>query len=108
MTDQPPLAAAAAAARAISPPGIRVRPWRDERDYSAMIEVFHAARDVDGTGWDMSVEALVADLRGLGIRAQDSILIADAGDSVVGWSRAFDFGASPDEGRLLMHSGQVE
>jgi GNAT superfamily N-acetyltransferase len=72
-----------------------------------MIDVFHAARVIDGTGWELTVESLQADLRGLGLRPETSILIAEAGGAVVGWSRAYDFGCSPREGRLLMHSGQV-
>jgi GNAT superfamily N-acetyltransferase len=108
VTDQLPLVAALAAARAVAPPGVEIRPWRDERDYAAMIEVFHHARVVDGTGWELSVDGLVSDLRALGTRAEDSILIADVDGGMVGWIRIWDFGRSPDEGRQLMHSGQVE
>ena len=108
MTDQLPFVAALAAARAVAPPGIAIRPWRDERDYAAMIEVFHHARIVDGTGWELSVDGLVSDLRALGARAQDSIMIAEVDGRMVGWIRVWDFGRSPDEGRQLMHSGQVE
>jgi mycothiol synthase len=106
--DQPPLVAALAAARAGVPPGIEIRAWRDERDYAAMIDVFHRARIVDGTGWELSAESLAGDLRMLGTRAADTIVIAAAEERVVGWVRVWDFGRSPDEGRLLMHSGQVE
>jgi ribosomal protein S18 acetylase RimI-like enzyme len=107
-TDQLPLVAALAAARAVAPPGIEIRPWRDERDYAAMIEVYHHAQGVDGTGWEMSVDGLVSDLRALGTRAQDSIVVAEADGRMVGWIRVWDFGRSPDEGRQLMHAGQVE
>jgi mycothiol synthase len=108
MTDQLPLAAAVATARSAAPPGVDVRPWRDERDYDAMIEVFHRARIIDGTGWELSVDGLTSDLRALEIRPEDSILIAMVDDRVVGWIRTWDFGRSPDEGRLLMHSGQID
>jgi mycothiol synthase len=108
MTDQLPLAAALAAARATAPAGIEIRPWHDERDYDAMVEVFHRARTIDGTGWELSVEGLASDLRALGIRAQDSILLATVDERTVGWIRAWDYGRSPDEGRLLMHSGQID
>jgi mycothiol synthase len=108
MTDQLPLAAAVLTARAAAPPGVEVRPWRDERDYDAMIEVFHRARIIDGTGWELSVDGLTSDLRALEIRPEDSILIALVDDRVVGWIRTWDFGRSPDEGRLLMHSGQID
>jgi mycothiol synthase len=108
MTDQLPLVAALAAARAVAPPGVEIRPWRDERDYVAMIDVFHRARVVDGTGWELSVDGLVSDLRALETRAEDSIVVADVDGRMVGWIRIWDFGRSPDEGRQLMHSGQVE
>ncbi|HEX2756776.1 MAG TPA: GNAT family N-acetyltransferase [Candidatus Limnocylindrales bacterium] len=107
MTDQPPLAAALANARAAAPPGVEIRPWRAQGDFTAMVEVFHHARVVDGTSWDLSVEGLVADIRGMGLRPEDSILLAVVDGQVVGWTRTWDFGRSPDEGRLLMHSGQV-
>ena len=107
-TDQPPLVAALAAARAVAPPGVVLRSWRDERDYDAMIEVFHRARVVDGTGWELSTDGLVSDLRALATRPQDSILVAEVDGRMVGWIRVWDFGCSPDEGRQLMHSGQVE
>ena len=108
VTDRAPLTAALAEARAIAPPGIHIRPWRDDADFSSMVDVFHAARVIDGTGWELTAGSLAADLRSVGIRPQDTILIAEAEDGgVVGWSRAYDFGASPDEGRLLMHSGHV-
>jgi len=108
MTDQLPLVAALAAARAVAPPGVELRPWRDASDYDAMIEVFHRARIVDGTGWELSADGLIADIRALGTRPEDSILIAEVDDRVIGWIRAWDFGVAPDEGRLLMHSGQID
>jgi mycothiol synthase len=108
MTDQLPLAAALSTARAAAPPGVDIRPWRDERDYDAMIEIFHRARIVDGTGWELSADGLASDLRALEIRPEDSILIAMVEDRAVGWIRTWDFGRSPDEGRLLMHSGQID
>ncbi|MEA2547843.1 MAG: mycothiol synthase [Chloroflexota bacterium] len=107
-TDQPPLVAALAAARAIAPPGVELRSWRDERDYDAMVDIFHRARVVDGTGWELSTDGLIADLRALSTRPQDSILVAEVAGRMVGWIRVWDFGCSPDEGRQLMHSGQVE
>jgi len=108
MTDQPPLVAALAAARAVAPPSVTIRRWRDERDYAAMIAVFHRARDVDGTGWELSVEGLVSDLRALEARAEDTIVVAEIDGQMVGWTRVWDFGRSPDEGRQLMHSGYVD
>jgi mycothiol synthase len=107
-TDQPPLVAALAGARAVAPPDVVLRSWRDERDYDAMIEVFHRARVIDGTGWELSTDGLVSDLRALATRPQDSILVAEVDGRMVGWIRVWDFGCSPDEGRQLMHSGQVE
>src|SRR6185369_4917861 len=100
-TDQLPLAAALAAARAVAPPGVELRSWRDEHDYDAMVDIFHRARVVDGTGWELSTDGLVADLRALATRPEDSILIAEADGRMVGWIRAWDFGCSPDEGRQL-------
>ena len=108
MTDQLPLVAALATSRASAPPGVEIRAWRDPGDYAAMIDVFHRARVVDGTGWQLSVDGLVSDLRALGIRPQDSIMIAEVDGTVVGWIRVWDWGRSPDEGRLLMHSGQID
>lgn len=109
VTDRPPLTTALAEARAIAPPGIRIRPWRDDADYAAIVDVFHAARTIDGTGWELTASSLAADIRSVGTRPEDSILIAEAeGGRLAGWSRAYDFGASPDEGRLLMHSGHVD
>ena len=96
--DQLPLTAALAAARVAAPGGVAIRAWRDERDYDAMIELFHRARIVDGTGWELSADGLAADLRALGIRAADSILIADIDGRMAGWIRVWDFGRSPDEG----------
>jgi mycothiol synthase len=107
-TDQLPLSAALGAARAAAPAGVAIRPWRDERDYDAMMEVFHRARIVDGTGWELSVDGIISDLRALGTRAEDSIIIAEVDGRMAGWIRVWDFGRSPDEGRLLMHSGQVD
>jgi ribosomal protein S18 acetylase RimI-like enzyme len=107
-TQDPPLVAALAVARAAAPPGVEIRAWRDDGDFAAMIDVFHRARVVDGTGWELSEAALKSDLRGLGIRPEDSILLAVAEGRIVGWIRAYDFGRSPDEGRSLMHSGQVD
>jgi mycothiol synthase len=107
-THEPPLVAALAAAHAIVPAGIVIRPWRDERDYAAMIDVFHRARLIDGTGWELSEASLASDLRGLGIRPEESILLAIEDGRTVGWVRAYDFGCAPDEGRILMHSGQVD
>jgi mycothiol synthase len=108
MTDQLPFAAALAAARAAAPAGVEIRAWRDAHDYDAMVEVFHRARTIDATGWELSVEGLASDLRALELRPQDSILIATVNERTVGWIRVWDFGLSPDEGRLLMHSGQID
>jgi ribosomal protein S18 acetylase RimI-like enzyme len=107
-TDQPPIAAALAAARSMAPPGVAIRAWRDEDDYRAMVDVFHRARVVDGTNWDLSVEAIAADVRAFGSRPEESILIATVDGAAIGWTRYWDFGRSPDEGRLLMHSGHVD
>lgn len=107
-TDQPPPAPALAAARAIAPPGIEIRPWRERADYDAMVEVFHAARAVDGSSWELTADSLDADVRGFGFVPEASILLAEQGSRVVGWSRAWDFGLAPDDGRLLTHAGHVE
>jgi GNAT superfamily N-acetyltransferase len=108
ITHEPPLVAALAAARAKAPAGTTIRAWQDRADYAAMIDVFHRARVTDGTGWELSEAGLASDLRGLGIRPQDTILLAVEAGRVVGWIRVWDFGCSPDEGRSLMHSGQIE
>ncbi|HLO36228.1 MAG TPA: GNAT family N-acetyltransferase, partial [Candidatus Deferrimicrobium sp.] len=55
-----------------------------------------------------SADAIASDLRALEVRPEDSILVADVDGRMVGWIRVWDFGRSPDEGRLLMHSGQVD
>jgi mycothiol synthase len=107
-TDQPPLAAALSVAQALAPAGVEIRRWAGDADYDAMVDVFHAARRLDGTGWELSAAALASDLRGLGIRPEESILIATIDDRVIGWIRAYDFGRAPDEGRVLMHSGQID
>lgn len=107
-TDQPPIAAALAAARSMAPRGVSIRPWQTDGDYDAMVEVFHRARVVDGTNWDLSVEGIAADVRAFASRPQDSILLATVDGRAVGWTRFWDFGRSPDEGRLLTHSGQVD
>lgn len=107
-TDQPPIAAALATARSIAPLGVTIRAWQSDDDYRAMVEVFQRARVVDGTTWDVSVEGLVADVRAFGSRPNESILIATVAGAVIGWARFWDFGCSPDEGRLLMHSGQID
>jgi GNAT superfamily N-acetyltransferase len=107
-THEPPLRAALVDARALAPTGITFRGWRERADFDRMVEVFHAARAVDGAGWELTPELIEADIRGLGHRPEDTIVLAEAGDRVVGFVRAFDFGRSPDEGRELMHSGHVD
>jgi GNAT superfamily N-acetyltransferase len=105
--DQPPLEAALEAARTRAPRDVSFRRWASPADYGAMLEVFRAAREADGCGWEITAESLDADLRALGSRPEDATILAEMDGVVVGWVRAFDFGLSPDEGRLLMHSGHV-
>jgi mycothiol synthase len=107
-TDVAPLLAALADARSLAPAGITFRGWRDRTDFDRMVDVFHAARAVDGAGWELTPELLEADIRGLGHRPEDTIVLAEAGDRVVAFVRVFDFGRAPDEGRQLMHSGHVD
>src|SRR5262249_55945795 len=95
-------------ARTLAPAGITIRGWRDPTDYERMVEVFHAARAVDGAGWELTPALLEADIRGFGHRPENTILLAEAGDRVGGFVRVYDFGCAPDEGRLLMHSGHVD
>jgi GNAT superfamily N-acetyltransferase len=105
--DQPPLVAALAVARSRAPAGITIRAWRERADYDAMIDVFTAARRVDGTSWDLTADAIDADVRGFGFRPEQTILLAEAAGQLVGWARGFDFGLAPDDGRMLTHSGHV-
>jgi mycothiol synthase len=105
--DQAPLVAALDAARLVAPAGVRFRRWASPDDYEPMLAVFRAAREADGSGWEITADSLDSDLRGLGIAPEDATILAEAGGSVVGWIRAFEFGLSPDDGRLLMHSGHV-
>jgi mycothiol synthase len=104
---RPPLAAALEVAGSMAPSGVTIRAWRDPSDFDRMIAVFHAAQPVDGTGWEITTESLEADLRSFGMRADASILIAEARGETVGFGRVTDFGWSPDAGRLLIHGGQV-
>jgi mycothiol synthase len=102
-----PLRAAVDTAQRLAPHGITIRAWRDPADYAEMVAVFHAARVVDGTGWDLTAESIDSDLRGFGFRPEQTILLAEASGQVVGWTRGFDFGLAPDDGRMLTHSGHV-
>ena len=104
---EPPLHTARAVASRVAPPGVTVRPWRDPGDYAAMIDVFRAARVVDGTSWEQTAESIDSDLRGFGFLPEHTILLAESGGRLIGWSRAFDFGVAPDDGRMLTHSGHV-
>jgi mycothiol synthase len=105
---EPPLHAALAIASRLAPVGVTIRAWRDPSDYDAMVEVFQAARVVDGTTWEQTAETIDSDIRGFGFRPEETILLAEADGRLVGWSRAFDFGLAPDDGRMLTHSGQVD
>jgi len=107
-TEETPLLAALADARSLAPPGVTFRGWRNRTDFDRMVDVFHAARAVDRAGWELTPELLEADIRGLGHRPEDTVVLAEAGDRVVGFVRVFDFGRAPDEGRQLMHSGHVD
>jgi ribosomal protein S18 acetylase RimI-like enzyme len=106
-TDQPPLAHALETARRLAPAGVAIRAWRDASDYDAMVGIFHAARLVDGTSWELTAASLDADVRAFGFVPERSILLAETGGTVVGWARAFDFGVAPDDGRMLTHAGHV-
>jgi len=102
-----PLVAALEAARSHAPDGVSIRDWRDPSDFERMVDVFRAARSVDGAGWELTPSQLDADIRGLGHRPEETVLIAETSDRAVGFVRVFDFGCAPDEGRLLTHSGHV-
>jgi mycothiol synthase len=107
-TPRGPLVSAIEVAAAAAPDEVTIRPWRGPADYEAMVTVFHAARPVDGTNWDVSPASLAADITGLGSRPEDSVLIAEVGDQVIGWVRMSDLGLSNDAGRRLIHTGQVD
>jgi GNAT superfamily N-acetyltransferase len=107
-TEEAPLLAALVDAHSLAPAGVTFRRWRDRTDFDRMVDVFHAARVVDGAGWELTPELIEADIRGLGHRPEDTIVLAEAGGGVVGFVRVFDFGRAPDEGRQLMHSGHVD
>jgi GNAT superfamily N-acetyltransferase len=72
-----------------------------------MAAIFHAARQVDGMSWEMTTTSLEADIRALGHRPEETILLAERDGRLAGFTRVFDFGLSPDEGRMLMHAGHV-
>jgi GNAT superfamily N-acetyltransferase len=95
-------------ARSKAPAGVTVRRWESPADYDAMVALFRKARPVDGTAWEMTAATLAADITGIGLRPEDCVLIAVADGRSVGWSRMFDYGLSGDDGRLLVHSGQVD
>lgn len=107
-TPMGPLVSAIDVAAAAAPDEVTIRAWQQPADYEAMVTVFRAARPVDGTNWDVSPASLAADITGLGSRPEDSVLIAEVGDQVVGWVRMFDSGLSNDAGRRLIHTGQVD
>ena len=107
-TSSSPLASAIEVAQAAAPDGVTIRRWEGPADYEAMVTVFRAARSADGTDWDVSAASLKADIIGLGSQPKDCVLIAEAGEHVVGWARMIDFGAASDGGRLLVHSGHVD
>src|SRR5262249_38712548 len=90
-----------------APDGVSIRPWRDHADFERMVDVFHAARAVDGAGWELTPELLEADIRGYGHVPEETVLLAEAGGVVIAFVRVFDFGCSPEGGRMLMHSGHV-
>jgi ribosomal protein S18 acetylase RimI-like enzyme len=102
------LAAALEVAQGLAPVGVAIRRWRDESDYDAMVRVFRTARPVDGTDWEITTATLAADVNGIGLKADDCILVAEMDGEVVGWTRMFDYGLSRDDGRLLTHSGYVD
>jgi mycothiol synthase len=103
-----PLVAALAAAGSRAPAGVLFRTWRERSDFDRMVEVFRASRHVDQTGWELTAESIAADVHGLGFRPEDTILLAEAEDAVVGFGRVTDFGTAPDDGRILLHSGNVD
>src|SRR4051794_37449165 len=82
--DREPLANGLAAARARAPHGVTIRRWREPADFSRIVDVFHAARGIDGTGSEVTPESIEADVRGLGFRPEQTILLAEAGDAIVG------------------------
>jgi GNAT superfamily N-acetyltransferase len=102
------LASALEIARAMAPARVTIRRWEGPADYDAMVALFRKARPVDGTTWEMTVATLAADVTGIGLRPEDCVLIAEADGMPVGWSRMFDYGLAGDDGRLLIHSGQVD
>jgi mycothiol synthase len=95
-------------ARGLAPAGVTIRRWRTAADYDAMVAIFRKARPVDGTDWEITSATLAADIHGIGLRAEDCILIAEADGRTVGWVRMFDYGLSRKDGRLMIHSGQVD
>jgi GNAT superfamily N-acetyltransferase len=108
ITDGRPLAAGLPAAQACAPEGVTIRPWQEPADFDRMVEVFRRARTVDGIGWEITAASIEADVRGLGFRPEETILLAEAGGTVVGFGRLTDFGTSRDDGRMLNHTGHVD
>jgi ribosomal protein S18 acetylase RimI-like enzyme len=102
-----PLATAMATCRALLPPGVTLRAWRDPSDFVRMADVFHAARLLDKTGWEITADTLEADIRGVGLRPDETILLVESEGELVGWGRVTDFGTAPGDGRMLIHSGHV-
>jgi ribosomal protein S18 acetylase RimI-like enzyme len=102
-----PLEAALTTCRALLPAGVTLRTWHDRSDFARMADVFHAARLLDHTGWEITAESLEADIRGVGLRAEDTVLLVEADGELVGWGRVTDFGTAPGDGRMLIHSGHV-
>lgn len=102
-----PLDAALATCRALLPPEVTLRPWRDPSDFARMADVFHAARVLDRTGWEITADTLEADIRAVGLRPEETVLLVEAAGDLVGWGRVTDFGTAPGDGRILIHSGHV-
>jgi mycothiol synthase len=107
-TPQRALASALEIAGGLAPAGITIRRWQSDADYDAMVAIFRRARPVDGTDWEMTTATLAADISGIGLRPEDCILIAETNGQAIGWVRMFDYGLSRSDGRLLIHSGQVD
>lgn len=107
-TESRPLEAAIAACQARLPDRLVLRRWRDPSDFDRMVDVFHAARRLDRTGWEITADSLEADIRGLGLRPEDTILLVESRGEVIAWGRVTDFGTAPDDGRMLIHTGHID
>lgn len=102
----PAMVAGLAAARSSGPPGATFRAWENEADFDRMAEVFEAARTVDGTFWILSPREIAADARATG-EPEETIVLVEAGDEIVGWTSVWDQGLTSDGTRTLAHRGYV-